>query len=198
MGATKRLAELHLAGCERENTSQMQVKSVRFGNVMGSQGSVLPRFQSQIESGGPLEVTHAEMERYFMSAQEAVGLILTVTAHDDVVGGVYIMEMGAALSIMDLGREMIRTSGKLIDIEITGLRSGEKLKEQLFDEYETLSSTSLPSVFQVAPTAADAFLPAADVAHLAGMVRTRPPAVVRQRVFACLDERLCREERATG
>jgi O-antigen biosynthesis protein WbqV len=73
MGATKRLAELHLAGFERENTSQMHVKSVRFGNVMGSQGSVLPRFQAQIEGDGPLEVTHAEMERYFMSAQEAVG-----------------------------------------------------------------------------------------------------------------------------
>jgi FlaA1/EpsC-like NDP-sugar epimerase len=107
MGATKRLAELHLAGFERENTSQMHVKSVRFGNVMGSQGSVLPRFQAQIEGDGPLEVTHAEMERYFMSAQEAVGLILTVTAHDDLGDGVYFMEMGAALSIMDLGREMM-------------------------------------------------------------------------------------------
>jgi O-antigen biosynthesis protein WbqV len=198
MGATKRLAELHLAGFERENTSQMHVKSVRFGNVMGSQGSVLPRFQAQIEGDGPLEVTHAEMERYFMSAQEAVGLILTVTAHDDLGDGVYFMEMGAALSIMDLGREMIRGSGKAIGIEITGLRPGEKLKEQLFDVHETQALTVLSGVFRVAPTAAEAFVTAADVAHLESLARGMDDAVVRQRIFGFLDLCLGRTDSAVG
>ncbi len=201
MGATKRLAELHLAGFQIERASRMRLKSVRFGNVLGSQGSVLPRFEAQIEAGGPIEVTHRDMERYFMSPQEAVGLILSVTALDDneaASAASYYMEMGAPISIMDMGRRLIERTGKAIDIEITGLRPGEKLKEQMFDEYEVASATALENVFRVTPAAADAYVTAADVAHLETVSRTMDNAVVRQRVFAHLDERLKREELAVG
>lgn len=202
MGATKRLAELHLAGFQMERVANARLRSVRFGNVLGSQGSVLPRFAAQIEAGGPLEVTHKDMERYFMSSNEAVGLILAVTALDqseaDRGAASYYMEMGAPISIMDLGRSMIRGSGKNIDIEITGLRPGEKLKEQLFDECETVSATGLPNVFRVAPVASDAYVTSGDVAYLETIARTMEPNVVRQRVFAHLDERLHREELAAG
>jgi FlaA1/EpsC-like NDP-sugar epimerase len=200
MGATKRLAELHLAGFQRENPSSTQLKAVRFGNVLGSQGSVLPRFAAQIEAGGPLEVTHPDMERFFMTAEEAVGLILSVTAHDDASTGAYFMEMGAPISIMDLGREMIRSSGKDIAVEITGLRQGEKLKEQLADDYETVAATPLPGVFRITPAAAEAYVTSADVAHLEALVRATDNALARQRVFAYLDDRIGmqRQARAVG
>jgi O-antigen biosynthesis protein WbqV len=202
MGATKRLAELHLAGFQMERRSPIRLKSVRFGNVLGSQGSVLPRFEAQIEAGGPIEVTHRDMERFFMSSQEAVGLILSVAALDDPgaenVAASYYMEMGAPVSIMELGRKLIERAGRPVDIEITGLRAGEKLKEQMFDEYETAHATALPNVFRVTPTAADAYVTSADVAQLETIARTMDNAVVRQRVFARLDERLHREHLAAG
>ena len=93
---------------------------------------------------------------------------------------------------------MIRRSGKDIAVEITGLRQGEKLKEQLADEYDTITPTTLPGVFRVTPASEDAYVMAADVAHLEALARTMENAVVRQRVFAHLDERLHREERAAG
>lgn len=201
MGATKRLAELHLAGFQLEHRAPISLKSVRFGNVLGSQGSVLPRFEAQIAAGGPIEVTHRDMERFFMSPQEAVGLILSVLALEDgeaADAASYYMEMGAPVSIMDLGRKLIARAGKPIDIEITGLRPGEKLKEQMLDEYETAASTGLPNVFRVRPIAADAYVSSADVAHLETIARTMDNAIVRQRVFAHLDERLRREELAAG
>jgi O-antigen biosynthesis protein WbqV len=201
MGATKRLAELHLIGFQLERKSSMRLRSVRFGNVLGSQGSVLPRFEAQIEGGGPLEVTHPDMQRFFMTANEAVGLILTVAAADDPGGdnaGAYFMEMGAPVSIMQLGRELISRSGRDVEIEITGLRPGERLREQLFDEYENVSPSMLPGVFRIAPMAAEAHVTTADVAHLETVARSFDDAVVRQRVFAHLDERLRRTQRAAG
>jgi O-antigen biosynthesis protein WbqV len=198
MGATKRLAELYLAGFQVEHPTQTSLKSVRFGNVLGSQGSVLPRFEAQIAAGGPIEVTHRDMERYFMSSQEAVGLILSVTPLNDAAAASYYMEMGAPVSILELGRKLIERTGESVDIEITGLRPGEKLKEQMFDEYETVAPTELANVFRLTPTAADAYVTSADVARLETVSRTMDAAVVRQRVFAHLDERLRREERAAG
>jgi O-antigen biosynthesis protein WbqV len=197
MGATKRLAELHLLGFEREHGAAMTVKSVRFGNVIGSQGSVLPRFSAQIAAGGPLEVTHPDMERFFMSIEEAVGLILSVTRSDD-GSGAYFMEMGDPVSILALGREMIARSGRKIGIEFTGLRPGEKLKEELFDTAEVVAAGSLPGVFKVAPRSLDAVLSTRDVDELERVARTNDDAVVLQRVFARLDARLGREDRAAG
>ncbi|MBC7768722.1 MAG: polysaccharide biosynthesis protein [Phycisphaerales bacterium] len=201
MGATKRLAELHLIGFQMERNPSMRLRSVRFGNVLGSQGSVLPRFSAQIESGGPLEVTHRDMRRFFMTANEAVGLILSVTAVEErgaAGAGAYFMEMGDKISIMDIGHELIRRSGRDIAIEITGLRPGEKLEEQLADEHETVSASELGGVFRVAPVAADAYVTSADVAHLETVARTLENAIVRQRVFAQLDQRLRRADLAAG
>jgi FlaA1/EpsC-like NDP-sugar epimerase len=201
MGATKRLAELYLKGFQMERPCRTQLKSVRFGNVLGSQGSVLPRFEGQIAEGGPLEVTHEGMERYFMSAEEAVGLILSVLALDDRAAGCaasYYMEMGTAISIMELARTLMRRSGAAVQVKITGLRPGEKLKEQLFDEHETVTPTDLEHVFRVTPSAADAYMTTADVSQLETIARTMENAIVRQRVFAYLDQRLRREELAAG
>jgi O-antigen biosynthesis protein WbqV len=201
MGATKRLAELYLTGFRMERPCRTQLKSVRFGNVLGSQGSVLPRFAAQIASGGPVEITHEEMERYFMSAGEAVGLILSVLALDDPCAGgsaSYYMDMGRPVSIIELARALIRESGKPVPMRVTGLRPGEKLKERLFDDYETVTPTALKHVFRVTPSAADAYVTSADVSRLETAARSIDDAVVRQRVFAQLDQRLRREELAAG
>ena len=201
MGATKRLAELHMIGFQMERAGAMGLKSVRFGNVLGSQGSVTPRFTQQINAGGPLEVTHPEMQRFFMSAQEAVGLILSVTAHEDSAAhgtGAYFMEMGDPVSILDLGHEMIERSGRKISVTFTGLRPGEKLKEELYNSYETVSDCGLPAVYRVAPTSPEAYVTSADVAGLETLARTSEESIVRQRVFAYLDARLGRSESAVG
>lgn len=197
MGATKRLAELYLAGFSQESKRPMRVKSLRFGNVFGSQGSVLPRFLAQIEAGGPLEITHPKMERFFMSSTEAVGLILSVTALEHEPGA-YFMEMGNAVSIVDLGKSLIERSGKDVDLVFTGLRPGEKLSEQLTDEHEQVTPTNLANVFRVTPVAPDAYMTSSDVAHLERLARAMEDAVLRQRVFAQLDERLHRHERSVG
>jgi len=201
MGATKRLAELHLIGFQMERNPAMRLRSVRFGNVLGSQGSVLPRFAAQIEAGGPLEVTHPDMRRFFMTSREAVSLILSVTATQDAAApgaGAYFMEMGDKIAIMEIADDLIRRSGRDIAIEITGLRPGEKLEEQLSDDHESVAPSALPGVFRVAPLAADAYVTSADVAHLETVARSLDSAIVRQRVFAHLDQRLAREERAAG
>ena len=197
MGGTKRLAELHVAGFAAETA--MQLKSVRFGNVLGSQGSVLPRFAAQIGAGGPLEVTHPEMERYFMTPAEAVGLILSVAAFEDERAGcAYMMEMGEPVSILAIGKEMIRRSGKRIEIAITGLRPGERVKESLFDDCETIERCAMDGVFRMSPKSAGMLVNSADVAQLEAMVRGFDDPVVRQRLFAYVDERLGRDERAAG
>lgn len=201
MGATKRLAELYLIGFQMERATQMRLKSVRFGNVRGSQGSVTPRFASQIAAGGPLQVTHPEMQRFFMSGHEAVNLILSVIALEDhgaPKAAAYFMEMGEPVSIVDLGHQMIEQSGKKIAIEFTGLRPGEKLKEQLFDEYETASSCALGGVYRVMPSSPDAYLTSADIGELEIVARTAEDAEVRRHVFAKLDACLGRELAAVG
>jgi O-antigen biosynthesis protein WbqV len=198
MGVTKRLAELYLRGYAIERGGPIRLKSVRFGNVLGSQGSVLPRFQHQIESGGPVEVTHPAMERFFMTPQEAVGLILSVTALQDAgcAAGAYYMEMGAPVSIVDIAKRLVDGSG--IDIVFTGLRPGEKLSEQMVDEYELASESPLPGVLRLSPREDDAYLTSADVAHLETISRTMGAAALRQRVFSFLDQRLRREVLAAG
>lgn len=201
MGATKRLAELHLLGFQMERNPQMRLRSVRFGNVLGSQGSVLPRFKAQIEKGGPIEITHPDMQRFFMTPNEAVGLILSVAAAEEGAAkgaGAYYMEMGEPVSIMEIARELIRRSGRDTPITVTGLRPGERLSEQLFDELESAAPSTLPGVYRITPNAADAYVTSADVAHLETVARTLDNAVVRQRVFAHLDQRLGRSDRAVG
>lgn len=160
MGATKRLAEAVIQG--QQEGSDTRFSAVRFGNVLGSAGSVVPIFRSQIDRGGPVTVTHPDMARYFMTIPEATQLVLhaTATCADDMNpdrARLFLLEMGEPVKIMDLARQMIalsgRTPGKDIEIEITGLRPGEKLTEELLDGMEN-SVPCAPKVLEVvSPTA---------------------------------------------
>ncbi len=128
MGTTKRICELYLQNVERKDT---QIVAVRFGNVLGSSGSVIPKFKTQIEAGGPITVTHPDITRYFMLIPEACELVLQAATlgHG---GEIFILDMGKPIRIVDLAHKMIELSGKKdIKIEFTGLRAGEKLYEEL-------------------------------------------------------------------
>lgn len=142
MGASKRLAELY---CMREHkTSKMKHIVVRFGNVLASQGSVVPLFQKQIETGGPLTVTHPDITRYFMTIPEAVQLILQASMMGQ-GGEIFILDMGEPIRIYDMARHLISLTGlelgKDIEIKTIGLRPGEKLYEELWNEDEEPLST---------------------------------------------------------
>ncbi|MBC8204296.1 polysaccharide biosynthesis protein [bacterium] len=151
MGATKRICEL--LTLLQNGASSTEYIAVRFGNVLGSSGSVIPKFKQQIASGGPVTVTHPEVSRYFMLISEAVELVLQAGAigHN---GNIYVLDMGSPIKIVDLAKYMIQLSGlKLNDdikIEFTGLRPGEKLNETLFLEGEE-GSTHIPNLFVLEP-----------------------------------------------
>jgi O-antigen biosynthesis protein WbqV len=152
MGATKRLAE-SLIQSEQTTGNGPRFSVVRFGNVLGSAGSVVPIFSSQIEHGGPVTVTHPDMERFFMTIPEAAQLVLHATATCADGQGrdarLFVLEMGAPVRIMDLARQMIALSGRRdVEIRITGLRPGEKLTEALLDETER-SLPCAPNVMEV-------------------------------------------------
>lgn len=152
MGATKRLAE-HLIRTQISGTHQACV--VRFGNVLGSTGSVVPLFKSQIERGGPITLTDREAERYFMTIFEAVQLVMTSAMNNaqtpDHKSGLYILEMGKPIKIYDLAKRMLELYGlteKKIGITFTGLREGEKITEALVDDNEVRQAL-LPGIFEV-------------------------------------------------
>ena len=148
MGATKRLAEMLVRGLTVEYPETVYA-SVRFGNVLGSRGSVVPTFRQQIEAGGPVTVTHPDMIRYFMTIPEAVSLILQAGAMAEGYG-TYVLEMGRPVSITDLARKMIEIMGAPnVQIKFTGLRPGEKLEEELLEEGEQQSATAHPMVFRL-------------------------------------------------
>jgi O-antigen biosynthesis protein WbqV len=159
MGATKRLAESVIQG-QQTLGKGTRFSAVRFGNVLGSAGSVVPIFKSQIERGGPVTVTHPDMERFFMTIPEASQLVLHATATCAEGEGhearLFLLEMGEPVRIMDLARQMIalsgRNPGKGIEIDITGLRPGEKLTEALLDETER-SLPCAPKVLEVVSNA---------------------------------------------
>jgi len=149
MGATKRVAEQIVQ--EVAESSGRNFVAVRFGNVLGSRGSVVPTFLKQIQEGGPLTVTHPEMRRYFMTIPEAVQLVLQAGAIGK-GGEVFVLDMGDPVKIVDLAADLIRLSGLEVgtDIEIrfTGARQGEKLYEELFFDSENAISTGHPKVLR--------------------------------------------------
>ena len=150
MGATKRLAEM-IVRSVAEEYPQTLYASVRFGNVLGSRGSVVPTFRRQIEAGGPVTVTHPEMTRYFMLIPEAVSLILQAGAMVDSYG-TYVLEMGRPVKIIDLATKMIEImDAKDVEIKFIGLRPGEKLHEVLSEESERRAATAHPMVFRLIP-----------------------------------------------
>ncbi|MDA8156397.1 MAG: nucleoside-diphosphate sugar epimerase/dehydratase [Actinomycetota bacterium] len=168
MGATKRVAEMLTINMDRSSSSHFSV--VRFGNVLGSNGSVVPIFKEQLRRGGPLTVTHPEIKRYFMLIPEAVSLVLLAAASGS-GGSIYVLDMGEQVHISRLAENMIRLSGfvpyKDIGIEFTGLRPGEKLFEELFDESEQLMPTSHKKLRIAAPAGISS--PAELSRHLAAL-----------------------------
>ncbi|MBU1377222.1 MAG: polysaccharide biosynthesis protein [Alphaproteobacteria bacterium] len=185
MGATKRLAEAVIQA-QQTIGEGTRFSAVRFGNVLGSSGSVVPIFKSQIERGGPVTVTHPDMTRFFMTIPEAAQLVLHATAacHEDDRrdSRLFLLEMGEPVSILDLARQMIALSGRRdIEIEITGLRPGEKLTEALLDETER-SLPAAPKVMEVISSSA-VRVTSGHVEALAAVVGTGDVDDVRRALF---------------
>jgi O-antigen biosynthesis protein WbqV len=174
LGATKRFSEMYAQALDAELGSDPEATrlvAVRFGNVLGSVGSVVPKFKAQIARGGPLTVTHPDMVRYFMTTREAADLVLTSAAHADAEGrrgdleghdqhaAVYVLKMGQPVRIYELAERMIRLAGfepgEDIEIEVTGARPGERLHEILFAREEPMAQTGIDGVMAAKPVFAD-------------------------------------------
>jgi O-antigen biosynthesis protein WbqV len=165
LGLTKRFAEMYCQALDHELSSgapgknRMRLISVRFGNVLASNGSVVPKFKAQIEAGGPVTVTHPDMVRYFMTIREACDLVITAASHavapDRPDVSVYVLNMGQPVKIVDLAERMIRLSGLQphhdIEIVFTGVRPGERLNEILFANEEPTVEIGLSGVLAAKP-----------------------------------------------
>jgi FlaA1/EpsC-like NDP-sugar epimerase len=167
LGATKRLAEMYCQAVDAEGSgkrtnggkSPLRMIAVRFGNVLASNGSVVPKFKAQIEAGGPVTVTHPEMVRYFMTIREACDLVITAASHAlgtaHATTSVYVLNMGQPIKIVDLAERMIRLSGlepgRDVNIVFTGIRPGERLNEILFAREEPTSDIGIEGVVAAAP-----------------------------------------------
>ena len=184
LGLTKRFAEMYCQALDHQSAPEMQMRliSVRFGNVLASNGSVVPKFKAQIEAGGPVTVTHPDMVRYFMTIREACDLVITAATHaltsakHDV--SVYVLNMGQPVRIVDLAERMIRLSGLQpgydVEIVFTGIRPGERLNEILFARGEKANDDiGISGIVAARPVA-----PSLDV--MRGWLATLEAAVVRE------------------
>jgi O-antigen biosynthesis protein WbqV len=192
LGLTKRFAEMYcqaldhdLAAAQGGGKPRMRLISVRFGNVLASNGSVVPKFKAQIEAGGPVTVTHPDMVRYFMTIREACDLVLTAATHAltpsraDV--SVYVLNMGQPVKIVDLAERMIRLSGLQpghdIDIVFTGMRPGERLNEILFATEEPAVEIGVAGIMAAKPN--------------------EPPMASLRKWIAALETAIASDDRAT-
>ena len=148
MGGTKRVAECYVQMMASKHP-EMRYLTVRFGNVLGSAGSVVPIFKAQIQAGGPVTVTHPDMDRFFMTIPEAAQLLLQVSVFGE-SGSIFVLDMGKSVKIVDLARNMIKLSGFEPDVDIkiqfSGIRPGEKIFEELSFDYETTEVTQHPKI----------------------------------------------------
>ncbi|WP_297515425.1 nucleoside-diphosphate sugar epimerase/dehydratase [uncultured Caulobacter sp.] len=193
MGAAKRVAEA--VARQYGGGGEMRVSIVRFGNVLGSAGSVVPIFKQQIARGGPVTLTHAEVERYFMTIPEAVQLVLRAVALSRIASepedGVLTLEMGEPVKIMDLAKRMIElqglTPGRDIEIEITGLRPGEKLTETLVDVNE-IARPKAPGIMEAVPLSPLPTITEERLAALDGLAEIGDETAVRDQLFGLVEE----------
>ena len=192
MGLTKRIAEL-IVSARAVNGSAGRTKfvSVRFGNVLGSNGSVVPIFQAQIAAGGPVTVTHPEVRRYFMTVREAVQLVLQASAMGN-GSEIFVLDMGEAVRIMDLASNLIRLSGHVphddIEIRITGLRPGEKLYEELITEGEGIQPTHHEKIKILAAAGLDADFVDSWIGELDKLVSARDERAVLAKLVKLVPE----------
>ncbi len=158
MGATKRLAEMYIQTLYATRPTRTKFMAVRFGNVLGSSGSVIPLFQKQIAEGGPVKVTHPDMTRYFMTIPEASMLVLQ-SAAQGTGGEIFVLDMGKPVKIVDLARQMIELSGLKPDedirIEFVGIRPGEKLFEEITHHGESFVPTAHPKILRFVSSPVD-------------------------------------------
>src|SRR5262249_48932350 len=191
LGATKRFAEMYCQALDAESVRRvdggrggMRLTAVRFGNVLASNGSVVPKFKAQIEAGGPVTVTHPDMVRYFMTIREACDLVVTSASHalspERTPESVYVLNMGQPVKIVDLAERLIRLSGlepgRDIDITFTGIRPGERLNEILFTRDEDSAEIGIAGIVAAKPS--------------------HPSLEAMRGWLATLEQALAREERA--
>ena len=190
MGACKRMAEMYIQSLA-DSSDGTQFITTRFGNVLGSNGSVVPLFKKQIQQGGPVTVTHPEVTRYFMTIPEACRLVLEACVMGE-GGDIFVFDMGKPVRITDLAFKMIRLAGytpdKEIKVEYTGLRPGEKMYEELFKESEDLQPTHHPLILRARKTALDADLLEADINELVEAALEHKHPIVRKKIKNILPE----------
>ncbi|SFK11097.1 polysaccharide biosynthesis protein [Celeribacter neptunius] len=195
MGATKRIAELVIQDIQTRAPAT-KFAMVRFGNVLGSSGSVLPLFQAQIEAGGPVTVTDPEVRRYFMTITEAARLVLLAGAYAE-GGDVFVLDMGEPQKIISLARKMIQLSGRRvldpktgegeIEIKIVGLRPGEKLFEELLADFDNLRKTPHPKIMRAEEAMLSQIEVAALLREIQAAINTSDPQVLRNVVLKRVD-----------
>ena len=188
MGASKRIAENYCQALNAATDGEERTRfiTVRFGNVLGSTGSVAPLFQRQLDRGGPLTVTHPDMTRYFMTVREAVELVLESTVLGTEAGAessIFVLDMGQPVKIMELAQQMIRLAGlepgKDVEVKVTGLRPGEKITEELFYDAETTHASRYPGVLLARPRPVDLKVLAAGLDELEAAARAGRRAALK-------------------